>query len=249
MEPSVYYGSEEGFSKGLPGRYPARSGKAAHPPLRQGLWPLRQGLWSMLNGWCDMIAPCPWGATAGSSAFGAHACWADQVNLGIVSKSASKPRLPLYTPDERQRRDASPWTMVQGVLAPLQFLAFAVSLMLIVRYLATGQGYDLATGSILVKTMLLYAIMITGSIWEKVVFGKWLFARAFFWEDVFSMLVLGLQTAYLAALLFHWGSPDQQMLIAVAAYAAYAFNASQFLLKLRAARLEGAARLPAGLAA
>jgi len=139
--------------------------------------------------------------------------------------------------------------MVQGVLAPLQFLAFAVSLMLIVRYLATGQGYDLATGSILVKTMLLYAIMITGSIWEKVVFGKWLFARAFFWEDVFSMLVLGLQTAYLAALLLHWGSPDQQMLIAVAAYAAYAFNASQFLLKLRAARLEGAARLPAGLAA
>jgi 3-vinyl bacteriochlorophyllide hydratase len=209
----------------------------------------------MMNGWCDMIAPCPWGATAGSSALGPHAGWVDQVNLGIVSSSASTPRnaaaprLPLYTPDERQRRDASPWTMVQGVLAPLQFLAFAVSLMLIVRYLATGQGYGIATGSILVKTMLLYAIMITGSIWEKVVFGKWLFARAFFWEDVFSMLVLGLQTAYLAALLLHWGSPDQQMLIAVAAYAAYAFNASQFLLKLRAARLEGAARLPAGLAA
>jgi 3-vinyl bacteriochlorophyllide hydratase len=63
------------------------------------------------------------------------------------------------------------------------------------------------------------------------------------------MLVLGLQTAYLAALLLGWGSPDQQMLIAVAAYATYAINASQFLLKLRAARLEGASGVPSGLAA
>ena len=91
--------------------------------------------------------------------------------------------------------------------------------------------------------------MITGSIWEKAVFGKWLFARAFFWEDVFSMLVLGLQTAYLAALLLGWGSPRQQMMIAIAAYATYAINASQFLLKLRAARLEGGSRVLAGLAA
>ena len=42
--------------------------------------------------------------------------------------------------------------------------------------------------------------MITGSIWEKDVFGRYLFAPAFFWEDVFSMLVLALHTAYLAAL-------------------------------------------------
>ena len=48
-----------------------------------------------------------------------------------------------------------------------------------------------------VKTLALYAIMITGSIWEKVVFDKWLFAHAFFWEDVFSMLVLALHTGYL----------------------------------------------------
>ena len=48
--------------------------------------------------------------------------------------------LPLYTPAERERRDASPWTMVQGVLAPLQFLAFAVSLFLVLRYLYDGQA-------------------------------------------------------------------------------------------------------------
>jgi len=149
-------------------------------------------------------------------------------------------RRPLYTPEERQRRDASPWTLVQGILAPLQFAAFAISLILIIRYMATGLGYETATASILIKTAALYAIMITGSIWEKVVFGKWLFARSFFWEDVFSMLVLALQTAYLAVLFLHWATPEQQMAIAMCAYAAYAINASQFLLKLRAARLEGA---------
>jgi 3-vinyl bacteriochlorophyllide hydratase len=168
------------------------------------------------------------------------------VSAREIRPAASAMRRPLYTPEERRRRDATAWTTVQGVLAPLQFFAFAVSLILVLRYLTTGQGYGLATGSILVKTGLLYAIMITGSIWEKVVFGKWLFARAFFWEDVFSMVVLALQTAYLGALFLGWGSPEQQMLIAVAAYATYVINASQFLLKLRAARLEGAGERRAG---
>ncbi|MGB5201857.1 MAG: 2-vinyl bacteriochlorophyllide hydratase, partial [Sedimenticolaceae bacterium] len=95
---------------------------------------------------------------------------------------------PLYTPDERRRRDASRWTFVQGVLAPLQFLVFLVSLVLVVRYLITGLGLGAATASIVLKTLVLYAIMVTGSIWEKDVFGKYLFARPFFWEDVVSML-------------------------------------------------------------
>ena len=75
-------------------------------------------------------------------------------------------------PAERQRRDASVWTLVQGVLAPLQFLVFLVSLALVLRYLSTGEGYALATASVVVKTLVLYTIMITGSIWEKEVFGK-----------------------------------------------------------------------------
>jgi 3-vinyl bacteriochlorophyllide hydratase len=153
---------------------------------------------------------------------------------------------PLYTPEERARRDATAWTTVQAVLAPLQFLVFLVSLWLVVDYLRTGQGYVAATVSIVVKTLVLYTIMITGSIWEKVVFGKWLFAPSFFWEDVFSMLVLGLQTLYLAALLLGWWSPREQMLIAVAAYAAYVVNAAQFVWKLRMARLEGARGVDTG---
>jgi 3-vinyl bacteriochlorophyllide hydratase len=188
----------------------------------------------LFEGWLDSVAACPWGAHAGLHSFNMAS------DMNVNTSPARKPLL--YTTEQRRRRDASPWTIVQGVLAPVQFLAFAVSVVLIGRYILTGSGYEAATVSILVKTFALYAIMITGSIWEKVVFDKWLFAHAFFWEDVFSMLVLALQTAYVGALLLGLGSPVQQMTIALAAYAAYAINATQFLLKLRAARLEGAPR-------
>jgi 3-vinyl bacteriochlorophyllide hydratase len=142
----------------------------------------------------------------------------------------------LYTPDQRARRDASRWTLVQGILAPLQFLAFLISLFLVLRYLATGVGAEAATISVVVKTMLLYAIMITGSLWEKDVFERYLFAGPFFYEDLVSMLVLALHTAYLAAVLFGYLSITEQMYLAVAAYVAYVINAAQFLWKFRLAR-------------
>lgn len=154
----------------------------------------------------------------------------------------------LYTPEERKRRDETPWTLVQGILAPLQFLVFLVSLVLVIRYLTTGAGEMAATVSVVIKTLILYLIMVTGSIWEKVVFGKYLFAPAFFWEDVFSMLVLALHTAYLVAVFGGFMDVRGQLLLALAAYAAYAINATQFILKLRAARLT-AQRLDAEQAA
>jgi 3-vinyl bacteriochlorophyllide hydratase len=150
--------------------------------------------------------------------------------------SAAQPLKGLYTPEQRLRRDATRWTLVQGILAPIQFAVFLISLALVVRYLATGDGFAAATASIVIKTLLLYAIMITGSIWEREVFGCYLFAPAFFWEDVFSFLVLALHTAYLLALFAGIGDSRQQMLVALAAYASYFINATQFVLKLRAAR-------------
>ena len=151
-------------------------------------------------------------------------------------RSLSRPTKSLYTQAERRRRDASPWTLVQGVLAPIQFLVFVISAFLVVRYLATGEGLIVATISIVAKTFVLYVIMVTGSLWEHDVYGRYLFAPAFFWEDAVSMLVLALHTAYLGALLTGWLSPRGQMFLALAAYAAYVVNATQFLLKLRAAR-------------
>ncbi|MEM1075617.1 MAG: 2-vinyl bacteriochlorophyllide hydratase [Pseudomonadota bacterium] len=146
----------------------------------------------------------------------------------------------LYTAAERARRDATIWTVIQGVLAPLQFFVFLVSLALMARYFWTGEGYGVATWSIVIKTLVLYTIMVTGAIWEKVVFGQYLFAPAFFWEDVFSFAVIALHTAYLVALVAGRFDPQLLMLIALAAYAAYLINATQFVLKLRAARLQAA---------
>lgn len=186
------------------------------------LW-LAQGLQSII----DMVAPSPWTAHTGARARYLH-------RQRVAAQR-------IYTPEQRERRDKSAWTLVQGFLAPVQFLIFLGSLALVINYLMTGEGYGIATGSVVAKTLILYAIMITGSIWEKVVFDHWLFAPAFFWEDVFSMLVLALHTAYLAAVFFNIGTPDQQMMLALAAYATYVINAAQFLWKLRIARLEGAA--------
>lgn len=145
---------------------------------------------------------------------------------------------PLYTEAQRARRDASVWTLVQGILAPLQFAVFAVSLGLVLRYLVSGEGYGIATASIIAKTALLYLIMITGAVWEKVVFGQWLFAPAFFWEDVFSFVVIALHTLYLYGLATGAIAPNALIIIILAAYATYVINAGQFLWKLRIARLQ-----------
>ena len=144
----------------------------------------------------------------------------------------------LYTPAQRARRDATLWTPVQGLLAPLQFAVFLLSLGLVVYSLRTGQMTEWALASVVAKTLLLYAIMVTGCIWEKVVFGQYLFAPAFFWEDVVSMGVMALHTAYLLVWLQGLWTADEQLALALVAYAAYAFNALQYLRKLRMARLQ-----------
>jgi 3-vinyl bacteriochlorophyllide hydratase len=152
-----------------------------------------------------------------------------------MSASASQ---VLYTPAQRARRDATAWTMVQGILAPVQFLIFGISLYLVLNSLQTGEHTDWALASVVIKTLVLYAIMVTGAIWEKVVFGQYLFAPAFYWEDVVSMGVLALHTAYLWVWWQGAWSPTDQLLLALAAYGSYAINAAQYIRKLRMARLQ-----------
>jgi 3-vinyl bacteriochlorophyllide hydratase len=153
-----------------------------------------------------------------------------------TSPFSAKPAA-LYTPEQRQRRDQTAWTLVQGILAPIQFLVFLISLFLVVRFLLTGFGYNAATMSIMIKTVVLLTIMVTGAIWEKVVFGQYLLAPAFFWEDVVSFIVIALHLAYVAALLTQALSPVGEMILALCAYATYVVNAAQFIWKLRMARL------------
>ena len=149
----------------------------------------------------------------------------------------SQPQV-LYTPEQRAKRDATRWTLVQGVLAPVQFVVFLVSLYLVVTSLITGEHTDWALASVVIKTLVLYAIMITGCIWEKVVFDKYLFAPAFFWEDVVSMWVMALHTAYLWVWWEGSWSPSEQLWLALTAYVTYGINAAQYIRKLRMARLQ-----------
>ena len=162
-------------------------------------------------------------------------------NSGGGATNSALPRRavkPLYTPEQRVRRDATRWTLVQGILAPIQFLVFAVSVVLVIRSLRSGENVFAAHLSILIKTLLLYTIMVTGAIWEKVVFVQYLFAAAFFWEDVVSFVVITLHTIYLGGLLTGRLSTNTLFVVALCAYAVYALNATQFVLKLRAARLQ-----------
>lgn len=186
-------------------------------------------LGSVIDRLVDKVDCAPWATLSGASS-ACRAAYEKTPGGGAIHPA-------LYTADERRRRDASPWTTVQGVLAPVQFGVFLVSLWLVISYLSTDQGLAAATISIVVKTVVLYAIMITGSIWEREVFGQYLFARPFFWEDVFSIGVLALHTSYLLALALG-ADVRLQMTIALLAYGSYVINATQFLLKLRAARLQ-----------
>ncbi len=145
---------------------------------------------------------------------------------------------PVYSPQERLRRDSSPWTLVQGILAIVQLVIFCASLGLVAHYLLYGTGLLAADISVVVKTAALYTIMITGSVWEKQVFGRWLFAPSFFWEDAVSMVVIALHTAYLVMLLGGLGGAEERLWVALAGYAFYLVNAGQFLRKLRVARSE-----------
>ena len=173
----------------------------------------------------DQFDCCPWGGVVGHNPASRHTIQQER-------------KRQLYTPEQRARRDASPWTAVQGVLAPAQFAVFLVSLCLVTRFLVTGEGQAVATASVVFKTAVLYLIMVTGSIWERAVFGRYLFAPAFYWEDMVSMLVLALHTAYIAALLTGALTTHQLMVLALFAYASYVANAAQFVLKLRMARKE-----------
>ena len=158
----------------------------------------------------------------------------------LGQREQKKDRDLLYTAEEKKRRDETIWTLVQGVLAPLQFFVFLVSTFLVIRYLNTGEGYQIATISVIFKTSILMLIMVTGAIWEKVVFGQYLLAPAFFWEDIVSFFVIFLHIAYVLALWINLFSEQQLMLLALVAYVAYFVNALQFLIKLRAARMQSA---------
>lgn len=135
-----------------------------------------------------------------------------------------------YTPEQLAKRNASMWTKVQIILAPLQFLAFITSFALVVRYLVTGDGYALATTWVLIKISLLWLITVTGMIWEKEIFGHWFLAPQFFWEDVGNLVAMIFHNLYFVAVWLGW-SDQAVMTVMLVAYITYLGNSAQFVAR------------------
>jgi 3-vinyl bacteriochlorophyllide hydratase len=138
--------------------------------------------------------------------------------------------MAIYTPEQLARRNASPWTRVQVILAPIQFFVFLISFALVVRYLATSRGYEIANVSVLVKIGLLWAITVSGMIWEKQVFGQYFLAREFFWEDVGNAMAMLFHNLYFLAQALGW-SQRAVMTFMLIAYCSYLINCAQFVIK------------------
>jgi 3-vinyl bacteriochlorophyllide hydratase len=154
----------------------------------------------------------------------------------------------MYTPEQLLRREASPWTKVQVILAPIQFVAFLISLSLVIRYLLSNhdeQAYFIASISVWVKITLIWALTITGMFWEKDVFDHYFMAKEFFWEDFGNLVAIITHNAYFVAQGLHW-PPNQIMLVMLFAYLTYLFNAGQFVARgIQSAQYRGKLRAQA----
>jgi 3-vinyl bacteriochlorophyllide hydratase len=138
--------------------------------------------------------------------------------------------MAIYTPEQLAKRNTSIWTKVQAVLAPVQFLAFLISFGLVIRYLTTGEGYEITNLSVLIKISLLWAITITGMIWEKEIFGHYFLAREFFWEDVGNAVAMLTHNFYFLVVVLGW-SRESVMIVMLVAYTTYLINCAQFVAK------------------
>jgi 3-vinyl bacteriochlorophyllide hydratase len=136
----------------------------------------------------------------------------------------------MYTSEQLARRNATPWTRVQFILAPIQVIVFLISFSLVVRYLLSGEGYLVATVSVWIKIALLWALTITGMFWEKDVYGHWFMAKEFFWEDLGNLIAMLTHNAYFVVAYFS-DNPQLIMTVMLFAYVTYLLNAGQFVVK------------------
>jgi 3-vinyl bacteriochlorophyllide hydratase len=151
----------------------------------------------------------------------------------------------MYTPEQLARREASKWTKVQIILAPIQFLAFIISFILVVSYLITGHLHLAATISVWIKIALIWALTITGMLWEKDMYDHYFMAKEFFWEDLGNLIAILTHNAYFVVQWLGWDDRSV-MYVMLFAYFTYLFNAAQFIVKgVRSYRYRKALKLQA----
>ena len=129
-----------------------------------------------------------------------------------------------------ERREASTWTRIHPAFAIGQLGAFAVSVVFLVLFFFHLTSFATLYLSVLVKIAFMIGAVITGSLWEHDMFGKWWFAHEFFVEDVMTMNVFLLHVAFLVTV-YVWPSHMPAILsVLLVAYGAYALNVVQYIV-------------------
>ncbi|NTV98688.1 MAG: 2-vinyl bacteriochlorophyllide hydratase [Chlorobiaceae bacterium] len=141
--------------------------------------------------------------------------------------------MPRYTPEQLERRNASVWTKVQAILAPIQFVMFLAGLTVTYLYKSDMLIHDFywITFFVTLKTLMLVLIFVTGGFFELEVFGQFAFAHEFFWEDFGSAIAMVVHLSYF--ILFFIGLDESTLIwTALLAYLSYLVNAAQFVIRL-----------------
>jgi 3-vinyl bacteriochlorophyllide hydratase len=130
----------------------------------------------------------------------------------------------------RKRREASIWTSIHPFFAIGQLGVFMVSLVLLGLYFLHVVSFATVHLSVLIKIAFMIGAIVTGSLWERDVFGTWWFAQEFFVEDVMTANVFGLHILYLIAYYALPSNRGASLALLGLAYLIYGLNVGQYIL-------------------
>jgi 3-vinyl bacteriochlorophyllide hydratase len=129
----------------------------------------------------------------------------------------------------RKRREASVWTKIHPIFAIGQLAVFLVSVTLLILYFFHIVSFETVHVSVLTKIALMIGAVVTGSLWEHDVYGKWWFAYEFLIEDVMTANVFLLHIGYLLVYYFWPENTRAVFAMLFVAYAVYATNVAQYI--------------------
>jgi len=141
--------------------------------------------------------------------------------------------MPRYTPEQLIKRNASVWTEIQIILAPVQFLIFLTGVTLNTLYANNLVAIDFywISVAILFKTLFFALLFITGMFFEKEIFDTWVYSPEFLWEDIGSTVAAFFHLLYFV--LAWMGYPERLLVMeAYVAYMTYVANAMQYLIRI-----------------
>jgi len=151
----------------------------------------------------------------------------------IFSVKRTSDCMPRYTPEQLVKRNASIWTDIQIILAPIQFLIFVAGVTITILY-ANGlfiTDFYWVSVVILFKTLFFALLFITGMFFEKEIFDKWVYSKEFLWEDIGSTVAAAFHLLYFV--LAFLGYPEDVLIWeAFLAYFTYVVNALQYLVRI-----------------